>query len=122
MKITQSTVSVKDIEIYAYHGVYEHERENGGEFKVSVSLDFDARAAMEYDDLEATVNYAQVVDLIHDVMIEPSQLIEHVCYRIINALSEAFPMVIGGMVSVTKVKPPITTPTAGATFTASFTH
>ena len=121
MKITKSTITVKDIELHAYHGVYEHERTDGNLFRVTVSVDFDAECAMRYDDLENTVNYAQIVRIVHDVMLTPSALIEHVTGRIISALIETFPTITSGTVSVTKVYPPISTPTAGATFSASFT-
>lgn len=120
MKITDTSIVVNDIEIFARHGVYEHERLNGNNFRVSLRLDFDARAAMEFDDLDTTVNYAQAVDIVKQVMDEPSQLIEHVTRRIIAALAEAFPIVQSGTVSVTKLNPPVDATTGGATFTASF--
>lgn len=120
MKIEKSTVTIKDIEIFAYHGVFEHERKEGGQFRVSVSLDFDAEGAMMYDDLALTVNYAEVVQIVHDTMLIPSNLIENVTYRISQALIQAFPTVLGGTVAVTKVNPPYDAKTGGATFTLSF--
>lgn len=120
MKYTETSITVSDIEIHAYHGVLEHERTIGNKFLVSVTLDFDGEAAMLYDDLTLTINYAEVVRLINDVMLVPSLLIENVTYRIIAALKEAFPIVTGGVVSVTKLNPPFPTPCNGATFTASF--
>ena len=120
MKYTETSITVSDIEIHAYHGVLEHERTIGNKFLVSVTLDFDGEAAMLYDDLTLTINYAEVVRLINDVMLVPSLLIENVTYRIIAALKEAFPIITGGVVSVTKLNPPFPTTCNGATFTASF--
>ena len=120
MKTVSNTLTVKDIALRAYHGVYEHEREEGNDFLVSVSLDFDAVCAMQYDDLENTVNYAEVVDVVEREMAVPSALIENVAWRIANALLEAFPGVEGGKVAVTKVNTPIPVPTGGATFTLEF--
>lgn len=120
MKITESNITVKDIEIFGRHGVMEQERTVGNEFLVTVSLDFDATDAMLYDNVNHTVNYAKVVEITRDVMAVPSMLIENAAHRLIGSLAEAFPLVTGGTVSVTKVHPPITTPNGGATFTASF--
>lgn len=121
MKITDSSITVRDIRIFAYHGVYEHERSNGNEFSVDITLNFDAQCAMRFDDLENTVNYAEVIDIVANIMAVPSDLLEHVAYRIIAAIVEAFPIVSGGSVSVTKIHPPVSVPNGGATFSASFT-
>ena len=122
MKIKDTTITVRDIQVYARHGVAEQERTVGNEFLVTVALRYDAGAAMQYDDVAQAVNYAEVIQIVRDVMLAPSLLIENVVLRLIDALSEAFPTVQGGTVSVTKVHPPISTPTGGATFEASFTR
>lgn len=121
MKITATNIRVNDITLHAYHGVTPEERAVGTEFRVTVDLTLDATAAMKYDDLNATVNYAQVVQIVRDTMLQPSKLIEHAAWRIINNLAAAFPTLTGGTVTVTKTHPPISTPTAGASFTATFT-
>lgn len=122
MKIKTTSLTVSDITLHAYHGVTPEERAVGTEFKVTVRLDFDAAAAMRYDDLNATINYAVAIDIVHDTMLETSQLIENAAWRIAARLLEAFPTLAGGSVAVTKVRPPVATPTAGATFTAEFTR
>lgn len=120
MKITESEITVRDIEIYASHGVGEQERKVGNEFRVTVSLRFDAKGAMQYDDLELTINYAEVIEIVRQVMLTPSQLLEHVAWRLINALNQTFPTVKGGKIEITKVHPPVSTPLNGATFSANW--
>ena len=120
IKITDSKITIKNILVYAHHGVLEQERIVGNEFLVSLELYFDAEAAMKYDDLSLTVNYAQVVQIVRDTMLIPSDLLENVAYRLATSLTEAFPIIKGGTVSVTKVHPPFNTQTEGATFTTSF--
>ena len=122
MKITKTTIKVSDIEIFAHHGVMDQERQVGNEFKVSVALTYDAKSAMEYDDVAEAVNYAEVVEAVKGVMSEPSNLIEHVGYRLIKSLLEAFPTVESGSMQITKVHPPLHTSTGGATFSAEFTR
>lgn len=121
MKIFDTKVTVRDIEVYGYHGVLDEERVVGNKFRVSVSLDYDATAAMRYDDIEQAVNYANVVDVVKSVLTaRSSALIENLAYRLIEDLTAAFPAVTGGEVTVTKVHPPISVPNGGASFTASF--
>lgn len=120
MKITSTNITVENIEIFACHGVFEQERQIGNEFLVTVSLDYNAEAAMRYDDPEQALNYAEVIDIVKRVMAVPSMLLEHVAQRLIAAFCEAFPTLEGGYVSVTKVHPPVSTKTGGATFMASF--
>lgn len=122
MKVTGTSISVLDLRIHACHGVDEQERIVGNDFSVDVDLVFDARAAMQYDDLAATVNYAQVTAIVRDVMQKPSLLIENVVWRIIEALTSAFPIVESGTVTVTKLHPPVAAEMQGASFTASFTR
>lgn len=121
MKITNSSIEVKDIEVFAFHGVEDAERQLGTKFRVNVNLTFDGETAMKYDDLNTTINYAQIIEIVKSAMLQTSSLIEHATWLIINALVEAFPIIKAGTVSVTKVHPPISTPNGGATFTASFT-
>lgn len=120
MKITSTSITIRDIKVFARHGVLAQEKVVGNEFFVTVTLDFDASRAIVSDDVSATVNYAAVVDVVRAAMAIPSALLEHVTGRIIKALVKAFPSVVTGTVTVTKKHPPFATPTAGASFTASF--
>lgn len=122
MKIKDTAITVSDIEVYARHGVLDQEKKVGNRFLVTVTLTYDATCAMKYDDLEHSVDYAKVIGVVRDVMSESSGLIEHVAWNIIGALSETFPAVTGGSVSVTKVHPPVSQPVSGATFSATFTR
>ena len=101
------TVEINGLRCYARHGVLEQERIVGNEFEVTVHLHLNECGAVDSDDLSATVNYAEVCTLIRDVMNKPSQLLEHVCGRLRDAIRNGYPMVSGGMGRVAKLKPPI---------------
>lgn len=94
---------------YAYHGVLEQERRVGGQFTVDLTLTLSPAscAAVEHDDLSATVNYAEAYDVVRRVMAEPSALIEHVAGRILRALFASFPLIASATVTVCKDAPPI---------------
>lgn len=101
------TIEIKGLEMWARHGVMEHEREVGNKFKVDVTLTADLSKAMETDSIEDTVNYARVAEIIEREMSIPSRLLENVLWRIKRSIISAFPSITGGYVAVTKIVPPI---------------
>lgn len=100
-------IYVTDLELYAYHGVMEQERKVGNMFSVSLRLDCDFTDALENDTIAGTVSYADVIDIVKREMAIPSQTLENVCGRIRNAVRNAFPAIVSGMVKVAKLTPPI---------------
>jgi dihydroneopterin aldolase/2-amino-4-hydroxy-6-hydroxymethyldihydropteridine diphosphokinase len=93
-----------------HHGVLDHERAEGQEFRADVVLHLDARAAAAADDLAATVSYAEVAQDVHDVLAgSPADLIETVAERI-AAAALAHPAVQAVDVRVHKPHAPIPVP------------
>lgn len=100
-------IEIDRLRIYAYHGVMPQERQVGNEFEVTVRLSYPADRAVESDRLEGTLNYAEAIRVIEQVMAEPSELLEHVAGRIQKALTERFPAIAGGSIKVAKMNPPV---------------
>lgn len=75
-------IVIKDLEIFAYHGVLPEEKRQGQTFIVTVELFLDLHDAGASDDLGETVNYADVCDTISRVMIEEK-------YNLIEAAAES---------------------------------
>lgn len=76
-------LSVKGIECFAHHGVFDFERREGQTFVVDLVLGLDTRRAAESDDLEETVNYGTLVmDVKAAVERDAVDLIETVVQRI----------------------------------------
>lgn len=92
---------------YAYHGVAEAEQVTGRRVEVDVDLYTDLRRAGGTDDLNATINYATVYDIVKDVVrAGPYNLLETVAETIAARLSQAF-SVQRVTVRVRKVHPPV---------------
>jgi len=53
-------IYVKDLEVYAFHGVNKQEKEMGQRFLISLELSLDLREAGISDDLTKTVNYGEL--------------------------------------------------------------
>lgn len=69
-----------------HHGVFDHERRDGQEFSVDVTLDVDASTAAGSDDLRDTVHYGEVAIAVHALITgEPVDLIETLAERIADA-------------------------------------
>lgn len=101
------TVEVSRLRLYCYHGVMAQERKVGNEFEVSLRLDYPAHDAVDNDNLDATLNYAEVCDEVKDVMSQPSALLEHVAGRMKRRLLDRFPKISGGWIRIAKLAPPI---------------
>ena len=97
----------ENLKIYAYHGVLPEETIIGTYFIVNVELHADLWKAVGTDDLNDTVNYAEVNDIIHEEMKIPSKLMEHVCGRISKKIKLEFPQISYIKVKMTKTNPPM---------------
>ncbi|MCX4307454.1 MAG: 2-amino-4-hydroxy-6-hydroxymethyldihydropteridine diphosphokinase [Acetatifactor sp.] len=104
-------IIVEDLQIYAYHGVYQQENEKGQNFYVSVILDTDTRAAGKADELGLSTNYGVVCRFLHTFLSEHTyKLIETAAERASEALLLQFPHVRQVTMEVKKPEAPITVP------------
>jgi len=53
-------IFIKDLEIFAFHGVMQQEKELGQKFLISLELFLDLKEAGKNDDLSKTVNYGEL--------------------------------------------------------------
>lgn len=89
------------------HGVLDHERRDGQTFVADVSLGLDLSLAADRDDLSATVDYGELAQDIHDVIVaEPVDLIESLALRMVD-LCLSRPLVRWVSVTVHKPEAPI---------------
>lgn len=76
-------LTVRGIEVFGHHGVFEHERRDGQTFVVDLRLGLDTAPAAADDDLSRTVDYGTLVDeVVRAVEKDPVNLIETVAQRI----------------------------------------
>ena len=57
-------IRLKNIQVYAYHGVHAHEREHGAHFEIDVELEAALDEAVKSDELEHTIDYVKVQQLV----------------------------------------------------------
>lgn len=102
-----SKIFLEQVKIYAFHGVLPEENIIGTYYIVDLELHADLWKASETDNLQDTISYAEVNDLVHQEMKIPSQLLENVCGRIINRIHKNFPRISFIKIKLTKTNPPM---------------
>ena len=116
----ESYIELKEIRIHAYHGVDKQERIVGNDYLVRVKVKYNISDAAKSDSVNDTINYAEIYDVVKCEMSIPSNLLENVVYRIMNALKRNFPKIEGGEIEIVKIKPPIAGDVKGAAVSISF--
>ena len=100
-------IELKNMIFHAQHGVSEQEKKVGNTFTVSLELYLDLNLAGQSDRLEDTLNYAEIFEIVKKEMAVPSNLLEHVASRIIQAIKQAFPQIVKIQIRLAKVRPPV---------------
>jgi len=102
-----SKIILENIKIYAYHGVLPEERIIGTYYLVTVEIHTNLWKASQSDNIEDTINYAHINDIIHEEMKISSKLLEHISGRIINRIISNFRKISYIKVKITKLQPPM---------------
>lgn len=102
-----STIRLKNIKIYAFHGCLVEEGKIGSDYLVNLSVKANLTQAAKTDRLKDTVDYVHLQKIVKNEMRDRSKLLEHVGQRIIDAIFDQIPLVNSVKVTVAKVNPPI---------------
>ena len=98
---------LEGMEFKAYHGCLPQEKVRGNNFIVDFRGELDLSAAVESDNLEDTLNYADIYDIVSEEMSIPSELLENVAGRIVKSIAARFPQLESFSIRVSKSKPPV---------------
>ena len=80
---TPDRIAIRGLRAHAHHGVYKREREYGQLFLVDAVIEVDTRPSAAGDDLELTVNYAEMAQKLHSALVhEPVDLLETLAQRL----------------------------------------
>ena len=107
MRIKEYHIELVNIHLYAYHGAIAQENKVGGWYTLNLRARIDSHDCIASDNLEATVNYADIYEVVRSEMQIPSKLLEHVCGRILDKLFEKFTIIGEIEISLSKDTPPM---------------
>ena len=101
------TIELEGMEFKAYHGCLEQEKVRGNSFTVDFKGELDLSAAAESDNLNDTLNYGEIYEIVADEMSVPSELLENVAGRIMKVIESRYPELVSFSVRVSKKRPPV---------------
>ena len=107
MKATDMYIRMEGMKFYAFHGVLPQENLVGAYYYVDLKIKTDFTRAAETDELEGTINYADIYAAVKEEMSTPSLLLEHVCQRIARRLFHDFPTIETIDLRLSKENPPM---------------
>lgn len=84
-------ITLTGLAVFGHHGVFDHEKRDGQEFLIDITLWLDLSAAARSDDLTKTVHYGELAELARGIVAGPPRdLIEAVAGEIADAVMAAF--------------------------------
>ena len=100
-------IELEGMEFKAYHGCLDQEKVRGNTFTVDFRGELDLSAAAESDNLNDTLNYGEIYEIVAEEMSIPSELLENVAGRIVKTIERNFPQLVTFSVRVSKKRPPV---------------
>jgi len=100
-------IKVKNIRVYAHHGCLPEETKIGSDYRVDIKIKTNLKRSSTNDELEDTVDYVFLNNVVIEEMAIPSKLLESVAQRILNRFFKDNKLISKATVSVSKINPPI---------------
>lgn len=100
-------IKVTNIRVYAYHGCLSQETKIGSDYLVNVSVQADLSKSAASDELNDTVDYVFLNQVVKEEMAIPSKLLETVGSRILQRFLKESPLIKKATVAISKLNPPI---------------
>ena len=103
-------IELEGMEFHAFHGCLEKERVEGNTFVVDFHAEMEMKKAVKSDDLKETIDYGRIYDIVAEQMAIPSNLLENVAGRIVDAIRKEFKEILFLKIRVSKKNPPVNGP------------
>lgn len=100
-------IVIENIRIYAYHGCMEEEAKIGSDYLVDLMVKTDLSASAQSDDLNDTVDYVHLFQIVKEEMAVRSKLLEHVAQRILDRIPKEISHVKQTKIKLSKCSPPM---------------
>ena len=100
------TISLNNVRVRAYHGLYPEERQKGNDFVVNMQVSYvpESGTILSLDD---TIDYAALFEIINSTMQQPVDLLETLVQTIAHKTYKQYPRIKEINVSIEKLNPPI---------------
>lgn len=106
-KLLLTTITLENMEFYAFHGCYTEEQRVGNRFRVDLTVDYNAHLAAQTDDVANALNYLALYEIVRREMRIKSHILENVALRTLKALFENFSALETAEIRISKLAPPL---------------
>lgn len=100
-------IQLNNIQVRANHGCWREEEIIGGDFRVDVWLEGDFEISAQTDDLEKTIDYVGVKEVVYSEMKNRAKLIETVLVKMHARMKLQFPNAHSVGIRLTKINAPM---------------
>lgn len=100
-------IFLRGLQFHAPVGVLEQEKVVGNDIVVDIRIGYPFSKAMQNDNLDYTLNYAEVYNIIKRDVSVPVALLERLAGKIASDLQESFPDIKSLDIRITKKNPPM---------------
>lgn len=101
-------ITIKNLKLFAFHGVNPEEKENGQNFYIDVDYYVNIIKACKSDDINDTVSYAKVVKVIREAFTRDKfNLIEKAAQTVADAIFENFETIYKVEITLKKPEAPV---------------
>ena len=84
-------ILIRNLKIFAYHGVHDYEKENGQNFVFDIDVFVDVSDACKSDNVDDTVSYAEIIEeTIRIFTSRKDDLVERAAERVSEGLFDRF--------------------------------
>lgn len=107
MELTSTYILLQGLQYHAFIGVGEQEQVVGNDYVLDLRLGYPFAAAMESDIVDDTLNYADVFNVVSEVMKQPSKLLEAAAGKIVKELCARYKRLESIDLKLVKRNPPM---------------
>ena len=97
-------ISIKGLRVFAHHGVFDFERQNGQDFYIDATVWVGSPKATLTDNLNDTIHYGELAKaIVENVKSEPVDLLETLAQRILDMIMNYGGGSVSGIITKAKV-------------------
>lgn len=102
----KASVLLKDLQFFAFHGLYEEEKVLGNDFLVNLEIGYRPKQ-FPVQHIEDTIDYAAVYQLVKRRMNIPTPLLETLMSDIAREILAQFSLSDSVTITIEKMRPPV---------------